>query len=213
MAENKKSFVLYSDQKELFEMLPDESAGKLIKHIFQYVNDESPKTDDQLVKIAFASIRQQLKRDLERWKQITEERSASGTVGNLKRWHKDTYKKFVSGELTLEESLEIAKSRTAIKPIANIAVNDTVNVIDKENIKRNFFTPPTEEDITAFFLSKASTKVEADKFRNFYESKGWMVGKNKMQKWKNSASGWIARNSPIKKTDKEELMDMVSNII
>ena len=35
MAENKKGFILYSDQKELFEQLPDDKAGQLIKHIFK----------------------------------------------------------------------------------------------------------------------------------------------------------------------------------
>jgi hypothetical protein len=42
MAENKKGFVLYADQKSIIDMLPNEKAGELIKHIFAYVNDENP---------------------------------------------------------------------------------------------------------------------------------------------------------------------------
>ena len=34
----------------------------------------------------------------------------------------------------------------------------------------------------------------ADRFVSFYESKGWMVGKNKMKSWKAAVSGWIARD-------------------
>lgn len=39
MAENKKSFLLYVDQRNLFHALTDEEAGKLIKHIYDYVSD------------------------------------------------------------------------------------------------------------------------------------------------------------------------------
>ena len=60
---DKKSFILYLDQKELFDSLPDEIAGKLIKHIFSYVNCEEPTSDDLIINVAFASIKQSLKRD------------------------------------------------------------------------------------------------------------------------------------------------------
>ena len=64
MAKDKKSFVLYCDQQGVFNKLPDEIAGKLIKHIFAYVNDENPICDDLLLSIAFEPIKLQLKRDL-----------------------------------------------------------------------------------------------------------------------------------------------------
>ena len=49
MAENKKSFVAYADWKETFDALSDEKAGQLIKHIFAYVNDENPESEDMLI--------------------------------------------------------------------------------------------------------------------------------------------------------------------
>lgn len=42
MAEGKKSFVAYADWNDMFQVLPDDVAGKLIKHIFSYVNDKKP---------------------------------------------------------------------------------------------------------------------------------------------------------------------------
>ena len=72
--EGKKSFVLYTDQREVFEELSDEDAGKLIKHIFAYVNDEDPITDDKLLKVAFLPIKTQLKRDLKTWENKQEQR-------------------------------------------------------------------------------------------------------------------------------------------
>jgi hypothetical protein len=46
MAKDKTSFILYCDQQGVFNQLPDDIAGKLIKHIFAYVNDENPVTTD-----------------------------------------------------------------------------------------------------------------------------------------------------------------------
>jgi hypothetical protein len=85
MAAGKKSFVLYSDQKELFESLPDEQAGKLIKHIFKYVNDENPQGEDALVNLAFISVKASLKRDLKKWEKQLAQRSAAGKASAEKR--------------------------------------------------------------------------------------------------------------------------------
>ena len=43
MAINKKSFVAYCDWIESFEELSNEEAGKLVKHLFRYVNDLDPE--------------------------------------------------------------------------------------------------------------------------------------------------------------------------
>ena len=86
MAEDKKGFILYADQKELFSQLPDELAGKLIKHIMAYVNDENPVSDDIVINIAFTPIKLQLKRDLVKFEQTKGRRSIAGKIGAEKRW-------------------------------------------------------------------------------------------------------------------------------
>lgn len=78
MAENKKSFVLYSDSYGLIKQLPDDVAGRLLKHIFAYVNDENPQTEELLVNVAFEPIKAQLKRDLQKWEKQTEQRRQAG---------------------------------------------------------------------------------------------------------------------------------------
>jgi hypothetical protein len=81
MAQNKKSFILYADQKGVFDQLPDELAGKLIKHILAYVNDENPISDNLIINIAFEPIKQSLKRDLRRWEDYIEKQSLNGKKG------------------------------------------------------------------------------------------------------------------------------------
>jgi len=81
MAKDKKGFVLYADQIEIFNQLPDEIAGQLIKHIFNYVNDNNPQTDDIIINVAFASIKTQLKRDLKKYEQICDRNKVNGSKG------------------------------------------------------------------------------------------------------------------------------------
>ena len=143
MAENKKSFLLYSDYKELFLELSDQDAGQLIKHIFSYVNDENPISENPIVKISFIPIKNQLKRDLKVWEVSKEDKSNSGVLGNLKRWNLDLYDKVLNNELTISQAQIIAKHRKTSQPdkvpshrVANIAVNvtDTVNVNVNDNV-------------------------------------------------------------------------------
>ena len=82
MAENKKGFVLYADQKLIFDDLTNEEAGTLIKHIFMYVNDENPVLTDRLIDMAFKPIKLQLKRDLVKYETVRERNS----VNARKRW-------------------------------------------------------------------------------------------------------------------------------
>jgi hypothetical protein len=81
MAKDKKSFILYTDQSGVFNQLPDEIAGKLIKHIFAYVNDENPISDDLIINIAFEPIKQSLKRDLKRYEEYVDKQSVNGAKG------------------------------------------------------------------------------------------------------------------------------------
>lgn len=116
MAKDKKSFILYVDQKDLWNKLPDEIAGKLIKHIYAYVSDENPESQDLIVNIAFEPIKQQLKRDLKLFEEKRVKRSEAGIAGANKRWQ------------------TIANDSKRIKPIAKIADNVNVNDNDIYNI-------------------------------------------------------------------------------
>ena len=130
MAENKKSFILYTDQSGVFNQLPDEIAGKLIKHIFAYVNDENPITDDLIINIAFEPIKQSLKRDLKRYEQYVEKQSVNGAKGGRP-------KKAIETQIT-QAFFDKPKKADSV----NVNVNDNVNVINNniEERKLKFAT-------------------------------------------------------------------------
>jgi len=122
MATGKKSFVLYSDQKELFEHLTNEQSGKLIKHIFQYVNDENPTCEDAIVNLAFITIKASLKRDLQKWEKQLKQRSAAGKASAKSRQRKST-------------SVNERQRNSTDSVNVNVNVNDNDNVKDKKEIK------------------------------------------------------------------------------
>jgi hypothetical protein len=81
MAENKKSFLLYCDIIHTVKKLTDEQAGKLLKHILSYVNDEDPTTDDILLDLVFEPIKQSLKRDLKKYEGMCNRNQINGAKG------------------------------------------------------------------------------------------------------------------------------------
>ena len=116
--QGKKSFVLYTDQREVFDELTDEDAGKLIKIIFAYVNDENPEVNDRLLKVAFLPIKTQLKRDLVVWDEKKQQRAEAGRKGGLAKASNAT---FATND-----------SSKAKQNLANLAVNVNGNVNKKE---------------------------------------------------------------------------------
>ncbi len=128
MAENKKSFIAYVDWKETFDSLPDDKAGQLVKHLFSYVSDENPTTDDILINAVFANIKQQLKRDLRKWESLSVQRAEFGRLGGIK-----------SGVKRSKRSKSLKNEAKASKGKQNehvtVNVNDTVN--DNEEIRIN----------------------------------------------------------------------------
>ncbi len=158
MAEDKKGFLLYADQKELFDQLPNDKAGELIKHIMAYVNDENPISEDLIINLAFTPIKTQLKRDLKRYEGTKQSKSLSGKEGNLKRWNVDLYNDYKNGKHSLIEAEVIAKSRkvsvcdsSESHRVAKIAVNDTDTVIDNVKDKVTVIDKETKPKIPKEF--------------------------------------------------------------
>lgn len=66
--------------------------------------------------------------------------------------------------------------------------------LDKNKNNSRRFTPPTITEI-AEYVTEKRYNVDAERFWNFYESKEWMIGKNKMKKWKAAVATWNTNGS------------------
>ena len=88
--------------------------------------------------------------------------------------------------------------------LKNFKHNNTSNIIINNNKKeiykeRNFIKPTLDE--VKEYCKERNNDVDAERFINFYESKGWMVGKNKMKDWRACVRTWEKGS----KSTKEEL--------
>lgn len=129
MAEGKKSFVAYCDWENIFDMLSNEEAGLMVKHLFAYVNDKNPELEDRILKIAFEPIKLQLKRDLKKYKTIRERRSEAGRKGGEQTASKRTKPKQIKAN---EANATKCKQTVANQAVTGIVtVNDTV--LSKDN--------------------------------------------------------------------------------
>lgn len=84
----KDSFILYQEQKEIFDMLTDEEAGKLIKAIFEYEDTGQLLELDKSLKIAFIPIKSTLDRNQEKYEKVVERNKKNIE----KRWKKENTK-------------------------------------------------------------------------------------------------------------------------
>jgi len=60
-------------------------------------------------------------------------------------------------------------------------------------VKQTKFIKPSKEEVYNFMVEKEFefSKIESQKFVNFFESKGWKVGKNPMKIWKSAVANWM----------------------
>ena len=86
-----------------------------------------------------------------------------------------------------------------------IDIDKDIKEINKE--KKSVFKPPTLEEIKAYCQERGNY-VDAQAFMDFYDSKGWMIGKNKMKDWKAAIRTWERKdkekgliNKPLIKTN------------
>lgn len=84
MANEKGSFVVYTDIKEIIDDLDDKQVADLFRAMLDYqVTGKVPKLTGSL-KYIFIPIRQQMDRDREKWDKTRASRSESGRKGGLK---------------------------------------------------------------------------------------------------------------------------------
>ena len=110
--------------------------------------------------------------------------------------------------------------------IQDVSIMDTQVSIGKDSIGKDSigkentvtakrFIPPSVEEVKKY-CSERNNSVNAEAFVDFYASKGWKVGKNKMTDWKACVRTWEQRRKAEKKHDSfgtsEEHPDSKSNI-
>lgn len=70
--------------------------------------------------------------------------------------------------------------------------------------KEKHFFPPTIQEIKDY-AHQTNKPDYSEQFFNYYESIGWLVGRNKMKKWKSAYAGWCTRQNSYGQPNRKQV--------
>lgn len=164
----KKSVLLYCDIIHTVEGLSNEEAGRLFKHYLRYINDQDPKPEDRLTALLFEPIKQNLKRDLKKWKHKSEQSKRAADA----RWAKQND----------------ADASERIRTNAKYADKDIVTV--KDNVKVKDIIERKAEFKNSLLPFQEKLNGEFDNFYEYWSEHG---SKDKKMRFEKETSFSISR--------------------
>ena len=80
--------------------------------------------------------------------------------------------------------------------------------VDKPRASKSFAKPTVDE--INIYCSERKNSVDANVFFDFYESKGWLIGKTKMKDWKAAVRTWEKNSNNKKDTGRKITKDLTN---
>ena len=198
MSDNGESFVFYKSFLDAIELLPEGEQLKAFKLIAHYgANGEMPEGEQTLANAIFLMAKPNI--------DATKEKRSNGKKGGrpAKETEKNAEKEIEKPVVIENENHRLSKPESNVdvnvnvdgNVDVNVNVNDDVNVNGDEESKKGAkqssrFTPPTREEAAAYVKEQGLTRVDLDKFFDYYQSNGWKVGKNSMKDWRATLRNW-----------------------
>ena len=121
---NKKSFIMYSNYRKFLSKLQDKDIADLIKAIFCFVEGEDVPELSPSADLCFIIISDQIKRDMEKYEKVCEQRAIAGRLGGKRKYEnrlkmeevKEGEKEVKKEEKTEEKTEENESLASASKP-------------------------------------------------------------------------------------------------
>ena len=115
----------------------------------------------------------------------------------------DGRKRYVESTIQFKADLNESSMQDGIK-VPHTDNNEYININNNSLYKKGStrFQKPAIEEIRQYCLEKGYN-VHAEQFFNFYESKGWVVGKSPMRNWRAAVSTWNKREKEIPRRKRE----------
>ena len=209
----KNSFIFHGDWLDVIEKFPDSVQLEIYRAMAHYgLNREMPKLSNT-AEIMLTVITTKLDEDNAKYKSICEKNRQNAQKERKKKHAENQEDNKLATAASRSESSELsqpqrpltvaatAASRSESSELSETPIDiDIDNDIDidkekkeKEKKASGRFIPPTLEEVEAYIKEKGYN-VNAEQWWNFYASKGWMIGKNKMVRWKNAIATWNTKS-------------------
>lgn len=187
----KNSTVIYYDYPERFQYLSDAQFRQLIIAILSYAKTrQEPDIQDITVKVAFGVAKCDVDKNNHKYDSICERNRQNGQNGGRPAEKRLTDK---------TENNPVASNGTQDNPKVTVIVKrDSDRDSDnKGNVRKRTthtaFSPPSVDDVRTYCKERKNS-VEAQRFVDFYSSKGWKVGNQPMKDWKAAVRTWEQRD-------------------
>ena len=190
----KDSFVFRKEWRDAISGLPDEVRLEIYEAIIEYGTSGKESDLKPMAMLAFNFAKTTLDRDAEKYDEIRRKRSEAGKKGGAK-----------VGNTNALKNKQNEQNKQMLTKQAKQAVNDILISSDEDNEnnlihsslhsesekkkKKEKFVKPTIDEIRAY-CKENGYSLDAEKFWNYYESKGWIVGKTPMKSWKAACGTW-----------------------
>ena len=137
----------------------------------------------------------------ENYVQVVEKNRANGQLGGRPRKPTETQRnpeKPTETQNNPQKPNETQKTQIEIESEIKTEINTPLPNGNKGSkaatppTRETRFSPPSLSEVQAY-ISERGSAVDAQQFVDFYASKGWMVGKNRMKDWKAAVRTWEKR--------------------
>jgi hypothetical protein len=199
---DKKSFVLYADYIEHFNLLNDIERGQLIMMILYYVNDKPVDVGmvPDGVRMAYSFIKNDIDRNSSKYNTTCQNRAKAAKKREEERKrHQKAQLSQLSQHTTRKHNYHNCDDND------NDSENENENVNDSESENENDIilysahahtptpTPPTVEEVKAVCMERGYI-IDADTFVTYYQSQNWKKANGQaVTDWLSALSYWNSR--------------------
>ena len=117
-------------------------------------------------------------------------------IGYVKMVRFDGRKRYVESAIQFKADLNNSSMQDGTLVQHTNIENKYINNNSLYKKSNSHFQKPSLEDVRAYCISR-SNKVDPEQFFNFYESKGWTIGKSPMKDWRAAVRTWEKREKEI----------------
>ena len=184
----KKGLIINEDIWPMIDELDPEEKAELLDALSAYYQGNEAPEISRIVNMLFKRIALDNTRfDPEHRQALSEIRAEAGKKGGSKpKQNKQT------------EANESKKSKISQDKIRK----DKEEIREEENreYRAPRFTPPTLQEVEDYAYEKG-LDIDAERFVDFYASKGWKVGSSPMKDWRAAARNWARDGDHKKKSE------------
>lgn len=206
---SKPGVMFYFDVRPCIKRLNLNEKGQLFEAILDYAESGIEPELDGALGIAWDFIQPRLDQDTERYGNKVLQKQYAAFVRELKKRGSvvvsfDEWKNMTDVERDQLISGDIGRYPTPTSTSTSTSNSNSREVYASSPPRAARFTPPSVEEVRVYCAERKNS-VDPERFVDFYESKGWVVGKSKMKDWRAAVRSWERSDSQQKATNKDRI--------